>query len=124
MQVAVDHTIAGSQAISGRTPLFSHTPSMFNQSWVSTQPASRATPLVEAPPTQQQQLAFPQRHFSAIFHYLNNSTHDLAPPNFGVIPLRRLPTIESPTGFSGPKLRVWVPSASVPGCECQQHCLV
>src|SRR5579859_3728568 len=85
MQVAVDHTIAGSQAISGRTPLFSHTPGTCNQSWVSTQPASRATPLVEAPPTQQQQLAFPQRHFSAdaiesIFHYLNNSTHNLAPP--------------------------------------------
>src|SRR5579859_6165879 len=45
MQVAVDHTIAGSQAISGRTPLFSHSPGTFNQSWVSTQPASRATPL-------------------------------------------------------------------------------
>src|SRR5579859_173276 len=129
MQVTVDHSIAGSQAISGRTPFFSHTPGTFNQSWVLTQPASRATPLVEAPPTPQQQLAFPQRHFSAdavesIFHYLNNPTHNLAPPNFGIIPLRCLPTIESPTGFSGPKLRVWVPSASVPGCECQQHRLV
>src|SRR5579859_1976429 len=61
MQVAVDHSIAGSQAISGRTTFFSHTPGTFNQSWVLTQPASRATPLVEAPPTPQQQLAFPQR---------------------------------------------------------------
>src|SRR5579859_4611116 len=82
MQVAVDHSIAGSQAISGRTTFFSHTPGTFNQSWVLTQPASRATPLVEAPPTPPQQLAFPQRHFSAdaIFHYLNNPTHNLAPP--------------------------------------------
>src|SRR5579859_4364327 len=30
------------------------------------------------------------------------------------------PIIYEPTGFSGPKLMVWVPSASVPGRKCQQ----
>ena len=129
MQVTVDHSIAGSQAISGRTPLLlSYTRHV--QSILGTDPTSFSghssrrgatnTTATAGIPTASLLGGRYRIHFP-----LSQQPHSQpGPPNFGIIPLRRLPTIESPTGFSGPKLRVWVPSASVPGCECQQHRLV
>src|SRR5579859_2250762 len=116
-QVAVDHAIADAQAIFSDPyppfPLYMR----HIQSILGIDPTSFSGPLLT-------------RYFSAdaiqsiSITYPNNSTHNLAPPTSASSLSDVFQPSNPPTGFSGPKLRVWVPSAIVPGCECQPHRLV